>query len=160
MLILAVCLASTAGTAAAGWPMGLAGAYARRFIGPQIRMASPYAYGTLLAANRAVPPQVKNGVNRGGFGPYRGGYNPYAAELNYWRSMPPQVRNNIVRQQQMGYQAQPQPPNGPVPTTSASRPTGARPSTVYPETSAAGYSAPTVIPAPPPPAELPNIIRR
>ena len=151
-LVVAACIASSTDSASAGWPMGLGGAYARRFIGPAIRQANPYAYGALLAANRAVPPQVKNGVNRGG-SPYRGGINPAATELNYWRSLPPEVRNNIDKQQRMGY-AQPRQPQPQViyvlpPSTGAAQP--AVPS--------AGNPPPGAIPAPPPPSELPRIIR-
>ncbi len=148
-MVVAACIVGWTGTASAGWPIGLGGAYARRFIGPQVRLANHYAYGALLAANRAIPPQVKNG-----FGPYRGGYNPYAGELNYWRSMPPEIRNNIdkqhrlQRQQQMGY-AQPLPQViYVVPAPSAS---------VLP---GAGATNATVIPSPPPPTELPRIIRQ
>jgi hypothetical protein len=148
-LVVAACIAFSTDSASAGWPMGLGGAYARRFIGPAIRQANPYAYGAVLAASRSVPPQVKNGVNRGALGPYRGGYNPYAGELNYWRSMPPEVRNQVdkqqrmQRQQQMSYAQPPQTLSVPVP--SAPVPPGA--------------GATNAIPVPPPPSELPRIIR-
>jgi hypothetical protein len=158
-LIVAACLAVTTGSASAGWPAGLGAAYARRYVGPAIRQANPAAYGALLAANRAVPPQVKNSVNRGGpyyrgGNPYNRGGNPYSADLNYIRSMPPEVRNSIdkqqriARQQQMGH-AQPLPPQViyvvPAPPATVSY--------------GAGAANTAVIPAPPPPSELPRIIR-
>ena len=167
LLIAALCVASMASTASAGSPFGgLAGAYTRRFVGPAIRQANPYAYSALLAINRSVPPQVKNNWNNQMFNPYRGGGSPWNAELNYWRSMPPEVRNNIVRQQQMGYAAPPpQVIYVPVPATPAYPPTGAQlnaPSAVTaPPTPGylPGAGASAAIPAPPPPSELPRIIR-
>jgi hypothetical protein len=155
MVLVAVSITSTASTASAGAPWGLGGAYARRFVGPAIRQANPYAYSALLAMNRSIPPQVKNNWNNQLIYPNRGGGYPGSAELNYWRSMPPEVRNNIVRQQQQqrGYPTQPhtghiQPPPVViyVPAPSAPVPHGAGATT-------------TAIPAPPPPSELPRIIR-
>ena len=165
LFIVSVALILTsAGTAQAQFPGGWGFSIARRYVGPQIRQASPRAYSGLLAANRSIPPQVKNNWNKQ-LNPYRSGGTPWNAELNYWRSMPPEVRNNIVRQQQMGYVAQPQPQiiYVPVPTPSASMPTGGRPNTaMIPAPPAPGYipaAAPSGIPAPPPPSELPYIVR-
>jgi hypothetical protein len=151
VLLAGACLVCTTETASAGSPLGgLAGAYVRRFAGPAIRQANPAAYSALLAVNRSVPPQVKNNWNNQ-FNPYRSGGTPWNAELNYWRSMPPEVRNSIdkqqriARQQQMGY-TQPLPPQViyvvPAPPATVSYGAGA-----------------AVIPAPPPPSELPRIIR-
>jgi hypothetical protein len=166
----AALILTSAGTAQAQFPAGLGFSIARRYVGPQIRLASPAAYSGLLAANRMIPPQVKNNMNNQFM--YRGGGSPWNAELNYWRSMPPEVRNNIVRQQQQGYQTHnhtgyvqpaPQVVYVPVPTPPAYMPTGARPNTVIPAPPVPGYSAgttaPAAIPAPPPPSELPRIIR-
>ena len=151
-LLAALCVASMATTASAN-PWGWAFAPVRRYVGPQIRMASPYAYSGLLAVNRSIPPQVKNNINNS-LNPYRGGGSPRTAELNYWRSMPPEVRNSIdkqqriARQQQMGY-TQPLPPQViyvvPAPPATVSY--------------GAGAANTAVIPAPPPPLELPRIIR-
>ena len=162
LLIAALCVASMASTASAGSPFGgLAGAYTRRFVGPAIRQANPYAYSALLAMNRSVPPQVKNNWNNQ-LNPSRVG-NPWSTELNYIRSLPPEVRNNIdraqrqQRQMQMGY-AQPQPPTViyvPVPVA----PTGAAHLNVPTPGLSTGTVAPAAIPAPPPPSELPNIVR-
>ena len=157
VLLAGACLVCTTETASAGSPLGgLAGAYVRRFAGPAIRQANPAAYSALLAVNRSVPPQVKNNWNNQ-FNPYRSGGTPWNAELNYWRSMPPEVRNNLVRQQQQGnygahhqtgyVQPPPQVIYVPVPVSSA---------TVFP---GAGAANTAVIPAPPPPSELPRIIR-
>lgn len=155
LLLAALCVASMASTASAN-PWGWAFGPARRYVGPQIRLANPYAYSGLLALNRSIPPQVKNNWNNQMFNPYRSGGTPWNAELNYWRSMPPEVRNNIVRQQQQGYQthqsagyAQPAPQviYVPVPVPSA------------PIQHGAGAANATAIPAPPPPTELPRIVR-
>ncbi len=154
LLLAALCVASMASTATAnpwGWVFGPV----RQQVGPAIRQANPYAYSGLLALNRSFPPQVKNNWNNQVFDPYRGGVTPWNAELNYWRSMPPEVRNNIVRQQQ-GYQthhqagdAQPVPHVIYVPGPAPPAPIQDR----------AGAANAAVIPAPPPPNELPRIIR-
>ncbi|MEY4668447.1 MAG: hypothetical protein RL518_1146 [Pseudomonadota bacterium] len=147
MVILAVVFfCTTASTAFAQSPFGFGMAIARRYVGPQIRLASPEAYSALMAVNRSIPPQVKNNFNNS-FSPYRGGVNPWSAELNYWRSMPPEVRNNIAKQQRMGYQQQPQVVYVPVPA---------------PLTTPVGTGQPDIsaIPVPQPPKQLPRIARQ
>lgn len=59
-------------------------------------------YQAALAAARSVPPQVRNNWNRA-LNPYQMVGNPWQQNLNYWRSMPREVRNEMVRRQQMGY---------------------------------------------------------
>ena len=154
LLLAALCVACMATTASAnpwGWVFGPV----RQQVGPAIRQANPWVYSGMLAANRSIPPQVKNNWNNQ-LNPYRGAGNPWSAELNYWRSMPPEVRNNIVRQQQQGYQTHhqtgyvqpaPQVIYVPVPAPSAPVPHGA------------GAANVAAIPAPPPPTELPRIVR-
>jgi len=161
---LAVCSASTA-QAQFG---GIGASIARRYVGPQIRFASPAAYSGLLAANRMVPPQVKNQWS--GYNRYRGAAGtPWNAELNYIRSMPPEVRNSIGRQERQqfprGYVAPPpQVIYVPMPAPLAPMPTGAQSGTaVIPPPPVPGYIPNTgaaVIPAPPPPDELPDIVRQ
>ena len=146
---------TSAGTAQAQFPAGWGFSIARRYVGPQIRQASPWAYSGLLAANRMVPPQVKNQWS--GYNRYRGAAGtPWNGELNYIRSLPPEVRNSIGRQerpqfQRGGYVTAPPPVviyvPVPVPVSSA---------TVF---HGAGAANTAVIPAPPNPSELPRIIR-
>lgn len=159
LLLAALCVACMATSASAN-PWGWAFGPVNRYVGPQIRQANPYAYSGLLALNRSIPPQVKNNWNNQ-LNPYRSG-NPWSMDLNYIRSMPPEVRNNLdraqrqQRQMQMGY-AQPQPPTViyvPVPVA----PTGAAHLNV-PTPGLSGTVAPAAIPAPPPPSELPRIVR-
>lgn len=147
-LLLALSLASMAGTASAN-PFGWLFGPVRQQFGPAVRQANPWAYSGMLAVNRSIPPQVKNNLNNQ-LNPYRVATTPWSAELNYWRSMPPEVRNNIVRQQQhqMTYrQQQPQVIYVPAPN----------PPQVYVPHGA--YQHRTGIPAPPPPTELPRIVR-
>ncbi len=164
-IVCAALILGSAGTAHAQFPAGLGFSIARRYVGPQIRLASPAAYSGLLAANRMIPPQVKNNMNNQFM--YRGGGSPWNSQLNYIRSMPPEVRNNIDRQyreqMRMGYgQPQPQIIYVPVPTPPAYPPTGAQlnaPSAVPAPGYFPGTGASAAIPAPPPPSELPNIVR-
>jgi len=165
LLLGAAVLWVTAGTAQAQFG-GIGASIARRYVGPQVRFASPAAYSALLAANRSIPPQVKNQWGNGGR--YRG--TPWNAELNYIRSMPPEVRNSIDRQERQqfqrgGYVNAPQVIYVPVPVPLASMPTGARhnATSVVPPPPVPGYIPNTgaaVIPAPPPPEELPDIVRQ
>lgn len=96
-VVLTMCLAC-AGTASAGsWPANL--------LGFQIRKASPWMYQAYLGTIRSIPPQVRNQMPIFGAYPGIGIYSPWQQELAYWRRMPPQVRNNIIAQQQLGYPA-------------------------------------------------------
>ncbi len=100
LLLGAAVLWVTAGTAQAQFG-GIGASIARRYLGPQVRFASPAAYSALLAANRSIPPQVKNQWGNGYR--YGGGVTPWNAELNYIRSMPPEVRNSIGRQERQQF---------------------------------------------------------
>jgi hypothetical protein len=169
VILVAACLASTTGTASAGWPIGLGGAYVRRYVGPQVRFASPWAYSALLAANRSVPPQVKNGLNNS-FSPYRGGGAVWNPDLYYARSLPPEVRNRINKENGFGggyapprqplRQPQPQPPIViyvlPPASAGAAQPiVPGPPAPAY----SAGVSPPGAISAPPV-SDLPDILRQ
>jgi hypothetical protein len=68
------------------------GGWAYQQAGRQLAQASPWGYQGILAANRSIPPQVKNNWNRD-LNPYQMVGNPWQQNLNYWRSMPPEVRN-------------------------------------------------------------------
>jgi hypothetical protein len=161
VILVAAALAATTSSATAGWPAGLGAAYARRYVGPQIRFGSPWAYSALLAANRSVPPQVKNGFNRGHD---RGSGVVWNQDLYIARSMPPEVRNSINRQNGFGGgygHAPPRQPQGqqaPV-VIYVLPPSPANAGAAQPTVPSAGTPPPGAIPAPPPPSELPRIIR-
>lgn len=108
----------------------------RNNLGSQFRHASPVGYQVLLAMNRSIPPQVKNGGGFYGGQRYYGGPGygiPYAGiayqqELAAIRSIPPQVKNEWARQARLGatpsFAPQPQVVYVPVPVPSGPAPSG------------------------------------
>jgi hypothetical protein len=85
-----------------------AGGWGYQPFGQPLGQGAPWGFQGALAANRSIPPQVKNNWARA-LNPYQAAGNPWQSELNYWRSMPPEVRNAMAKQQQQRSYASRQP---------------------------------------------------